>query len=59
METILGMLQFLSNENASYHWSDLLIKRIQAMYKSILFHLDGSAMAEQALPYAVAQAVHF
>ena len=28
------------------------------MYKSILLPLDGSAMAEQALPYAVAQAEH-
>ena len=29
------------------------------MYKSILLPLDGSAMAEQVLPYAVAQAEHF
>ena len=29
------------------------------MYKSILLPLDGSAMAEQALPYAIAQAKHF
>jgi nucleotide-binding universal stress UspA family protein len=29
------------------------------MYKSILLPLDGSAMAEQALPYAIAQAEHF
>ena len=28
------------------------------MYKSILLPLDGSAMTEQALPYAVAQAEH-
>jgi nucleotide-binding universal stress UspA family protein len=35
------------------------MKRIQAMYKSILLPLDGSAMAEQVLPYAAAQAEHF
>jgi nucleotide-binding universal stress UspA family protein len=29
------------------------------MYKRILLPLDGSAMAEQALPYAIAQAEHF
>ncbi len=29
------------------------------MYKSISLPLDGSAMAEQALAYAVAQAEHF
>lgn len=29
------------------------------MYKRILLPLDGSAMAEQALPYAVAQAERF
>jgi nucleotide-binding universal stress UspA family protein len=29
------------------------------MYKSILFHLDGSPLAEQALPHAVAHADHF
>jgi len=29
------------------------------MYKRILLSLDGSALAEQALPHAVAQAEHF
>jgi nucleotide-binding universal stress UspA family protein len=29
------------------------------MFKRILIPLDGSAMAEQALPYAIAQAEHF
>jgi nucleotide-binding universal stress UspA family protein len=29
------------------------------MYKRILLPLDGSAMAEQALPHALAQAEHF
>ena len=29
------------------------------MYKSISLPLDGSAMAERALPYAVAHAEHF
>ena len=29
------------------------------MYKRILLSLDGSAVAEQALPHAVAQAEHF
>jgi nucleotide-binding universal stress UspA family protein len=29
------------------------------MYKRILLSLDGSAMAEQALPHAVTQAEHF
>ena len=29
------------------------------MYKRVLIPLDGSAMAEQALPHAVAQARHF
>ena len=29
------------------------------MYKRILLPLDGSALAEQALPHAVAQASHF
>jgi nucleotide-binding universal stress UspA family protein len=29
------------------------------MYKRVLIPLDGSALAEQALPYAIAQAKHF
>ena len=29
------------------------------MYKRVLITLDGSALAEQALPHAIAQATHF
>jgi len=32
---------------------------VSEMYKRILLPLDGSALAEQALPYAVAQAERF
>jgi nucleotide-binding universal stress UspA family protein len=34
-------------------------KEVKQMYKRILLPLDGSEMAEQALPHAVAQAEHF
>ena len=32
---------------------------MNAMYKRIVVPLDGSALAEQALPYAAAQAERF
>jgi nucleotide-binding universal stress UspA family protein len=43
----------LNNDGANPLWG------VGAMYKRILAPLDGSVLAEQALPHAVAQAERF